>query len=346
MPFKKILNKIYKKILNWLHLTNEPIVKVYNGYGTRQHVYVFGHVFKFSPVPRTRYRKLFLTNTFALLRSFMVKPWTGATVKLVLNKKSLYATTESDGFFKFEWQPDVPLTEGWHTVQVHVLHPVTNKIIGAGDGNIFVPHLHQYAIISDIDDTFLVSHSSRLKRRLYVLLTKNAHSRKPFDDVVKHYQLLAKAGSLPGKPNPFFYVSSSEWNLYDFIVEFSLRNHLPRGIYLLAQLKKLHQVLATGQGKHSAKFVRIVRILEAFPNQRFILLGDDSQEDPNIYAAVVKHFTGRIEAVYIRKIHAPHESRTLEKIAFIKSMNISCCYFSHSSEAIIHGKSIGLLGSI
>ncbi|ULT45467.1 hypothetical protein KRR40_20705 [Niabella defluvii] len=49
------------------------------------------------------------------------------------------------------------------------------------------------------------------------MLTRNAHSRKPFDGVVAHYRALQLAQTTSDRPNPFFYVSSSEWNLYDFI---------------------------------------------------------------------------------------------------------------------------------
>ena len=51
--------------------------------------------------------------------------------------------------------------------------------------------------------------------------------------MVKHYQALAHAGTVPHEPNPFFYVSSSEWNLYDYIREFAKKNEMPKGIYLV-----------------------------------------------------------------------------------------------------------------
>ena len=346
MPAKGFFSKIYKRILWRFRLTNDPVVQVYSGYGNRKYIFLYGHVFKFSPVPRKRFRGSYVTNAFALIRSFMVKPWPGAKVKLVWGNQSIEHTTSSDGFFKFEWSPGIDVKAGWHPVQVHLIHPETNQIISTGEGLVFIPHEHQYAIISDIDDTFLISHSAKLRKRLYVLFTKNAHSRKTFDDVVKHYQLLAHAGSLQDLPNPFFYVSSSEWNLYDFIIEFSKRNHLPKGIFLLSQLKRLHEVLKTGQNKHSAKFMRIVRIIEAFPEQKFILMGDDSQEDPNIYASIVKHFPDKIQVVYLRRIHSPNVKKTEENVKFIQDMNVPCCYFTHSIEAIAHSKQTGLIPSL
>lgn len=281
---------IKKRLLFWFRLTKEPVVKVYHGFGNKDHVFAFGHVFKLSPLPRKRYRSNILTNTFALFRSFMIRPWPNAVVRLTWNDKTYEGKTEKDGFFRFEWAPGQDISAGWHAVHVHLINITTGDILASGEGAVFIPHVHQYAIISDIDDTFLISHSSNLRKRLYVLLTKNAHSRKPFEGVVKHYQLLAAAGTTQNLPNPFFFVSSSEWNLYNFILEFSRKNELPKGIYLLSQLKNFKEVFKTGQNKHSTKFTRIVRVIEAYPEQKFILLGDDSQEDPNIYASVVEHF--------------------------------------------------------
>jgi phosphatidate phosphatase APP1 len=59
--------------------------------------------------------------------------------------------------------------------------------------------------------------------------------------VVNHYQLLATSGQITNNSNPFFYVSGSEWNLYDFIVEFFRINNLPKGVFLLNQLKAFSQ---------------------------------------------------------------------------------------------------------
>jgi len=346
MPVKGIFQGLYKKILWRFHLTNQPVVRVYNGYGNRKHVFIYGHVFKFSPIPRKKFRGSYVINAFAVLRSFMVKPWASAKVVLIWGEQKIENTTSSDGFFKFEWSPGVDVKSGWHPVLIELHHPESNEIISDGEGIVFIPHEYQSAIISDIDDTFLVSHSARLGRRLYVLLTRNAHTRKTFEDVVKHYQLLAYAGSLQDLPNPFFYVSSSEWNLYDFILEFSRRNELPKGILLLSQIKKWFEVFKTGQGKHSAKFMRIVRIIESFPEQKFILLGDDSQADPDIYASIVKHFPNNIHVVYLRRIHKPNQERTLEKVNAITALNVPCCYFEHSSEAIAHSMELGLITSI
>ncbi len=339
-----LFERLKKKIFFWLHLTNDPVIKLYHGYGNEKKVIVFGHVLKLSPLPRKNFRKNFLNNSYGLLRLFMVKPKVNVSLQLRWEEITYETKTQDDGFFKFEWCPATSLSPGWHPVKVHLLHPGSGVHSIEAVGEFFVPYnKYEFAFISDIDDTFLISHSSNLRKRLYVLFTKNARSRKPFEGVVNHYQLLASTGASRDTFNLFFYVSSSEWNLYDYIFEFAKNNKLPKGIYLLNQLKTFRQVFKTGQNNHKTKFMRISRIMETYPAQKFILLGDDSQEDPNIYSAIVEHFPQNIYAVYLRHVLKSSHERVKGIVEKIKATGVQCCYFTHSSEAVIHSKQIGLI---
>jgi phosphatidate phosphatase APP1 len=336
-------NKSFKeRILNWLRLTDKIIIKVYHGYGYLDQLIIYGHVLKFGPIPRRRYSRNVITNTLALLRLFMVKPYAKATVQIEWKGEVFTTETDTDGFFRFQWKNSETFSHGWLDVTVKMIDD-KGDFLAEGRGFVYLPHVTQYGFISDIDDTFLISHSSNLRKRLYVLFTENARSRKPFDGSVKHYQLLAKSNTTEDAPNPFFYVSSSEWNLYDYILEFTKVNELPAGIYLLNVLKQFHQIFKTGQNNHQTKFSRIVRILEAYPKQRFILLGDSSQHDPYIYASLVEHFPRQIHAVYIRDIYERNKQKVSDVLLKIESAGVPCCFFKHSEDAILHSKKIGLI---
>src|SRR6476660_496291 len=91
------------KFLHLLRLTDRPVVRLYTGYGNKTHCYLYGHVFDFSPIPRTRYRHDLLINAISLLRLFMVKTKAGATLQFTWEDKKYIAHSEKDGFFKFEW---------------------------------------------------------------------------------------------------------------------------------------------------------------------------------------------------------------------------------------------------
>lgn len=341
-------NKTWKqRIRDWLlrhlRLTDEPTLKVYHGYGHNNCLTVFGHMFRLSPYPRKRYRQSFIFNTLALLRLFLVKPFANAEVSVEWKGKTHTARCDTDGFFRIEWEDDKPYEMGW--VPVMVRATCNGREITKAAGRIYIPHQTQNIIISDIDDTFLISHSANMRKRLYVLFTQNARSRKPFEGVVRHYQLLAKAGTTADAPNSFFFVSSSEWNLYEYILEFTAINKIPRGVFLLSQLKQFSELLKTGQNNHGTKFTRIVRIMTAYPTQSVILLGDSSQQDPYIYEAVVRHFPKQVQAVYIRDVFAHNYEKVKEVLHKIEAAGVPCLFFRHSEEAILHSVKIGLISA-
>lgn len=317
-------------------------VKVYHGYGHTNNLIVYGHVLKGNNFHQRNYTNNFLINFINIIRLFFIAPIPQAKVMLRWQNERFYTTTENDGFFTFEWQSKNEVIAGWHEVQVDLLNSNEQTIV-KGVGKIFVPYSTQYGFISDIDDTVLISHSSTTGKKLWSMLTKNPRSRKTFADVVNYYQLLAYAHTELAVPNPFFYVSSSEWNLYEYLNEFFKFNELPKGAFLLNDIKKWYQLLKAGKTKHFGKFERVERVLEAFPKQRFVLLGDNSQRDPDIYRIIANKYPNQILAIYIRNISRHKESITKEVLTMINNKAIYTCLYKHTSEAILHSKSVGLI---
>jgi phosphatidate phosphatase APP1 len=338
----KTSSSLKQKLLQWFRLTDLVMVKLYHGYGSENKFFIQGHVFSLSALPRKKYRNKLLVNLFSLMRLFIVKTVAGAAVQLHFGENLFEQKTDEDGFFKFEGFLATNPDFGWHEVTADLLN-VNGETVTTSNGFIFVPYITQYGFISDIDDTFLISHSATLLKRLHVLFSNNARSRKPFEGVVEHYKLLAQANTQADKPNAFFYVSSSEWNLYDYIVEFTRVNELPRGIFLLNRLKKLGQLFKTGKSNHGGKYERIAQLLNAFPKQKFILLGDSSQQDPYIYTSLIQHFPGRIHAVFIRDIYEKNRQKVKQALMKLDKAGVAYCFFVHSSEAIEYSKKIGLI---
>ncbi|ARK12062.1 phosphatase domain-containing protein [Fibrella sp. ES10-3-2-2] len=346
-PNKGLIGLVKKYLLTGMRLSDQPTVKLYRGFGNATELTIHGSVLRRSALPRTKYRNYVWVNMLAVLRLFMVRPFPNASVRVRFGDQTADTETAEDGYFRVTLPLAQPLSSGWHPVEAELLAGETTAetVLAQGSSQVLVPHPTQIACISDIDDTFLVSHSATILKRLQVLLTQNAFSRQPFEGVVAHYQLLAEADSGPGQTNPFFFVSSSEWNLYDYILDFSTKYGLPDGVYLLSQLKQFNDLLKTGQGKHITKFARIVRIIEAFPEQQFVLLGDDTQEDPSIYASVVEHFPGQIRCVYIRQVHQKNQPQTRATLDRIEAAGVLCCYFAHSADARQHSIDNGLVAS-
>jgi phosphatidate phosphatase APP1 len=317
-------------------------VKVYHGYGHTQNLVVYGHVFKRKAVAKQVYSPNLFVNILYLLRLFVLKPYAFGKVRLNFYGQVVDQTAGNDGFFKFEWAARESVPAGWHEVKVDVLDE-NELVLASSMGKIYVPHLTQYAFVSDIDDTVMVSYSAKILRRLRELFIKNPRTRKTFPAAQEHYRLLALSHTSSDQPNPFFYVSSSEWNLYDYLLEIFRFNNLPEGVFLLNQIKRLKSMFKSGKTGHEGKLLRVMRILDAFPNQRFVFFGDNSQHDPQIYSMIAEKYPANIEAIYIRNIRPSRKEQTAKILEKAAAKNISTCLFNNSAEAIEHSRKIGLI---
>lgn len=324
-------------------MNNSVSVKIYHGYGHTHNLVVYGHAFKFRAKADQRYSNSLFVNIVHLFKLFILKPYPFVKVRLTFYKQVVYQTTEYDGFFKFEWEALENISAGWHQVMVEVLGE-NEEVLAINTGSVYVPHITQYAFISDIDDTVMVSHSATIGRRLRELFIKNPRTRKTFPYAAAHYNLLALSHTDADHPNPFFYVSSSEWNLYDYLVETFRFNKLPEGAFLLNQIKRWKNLVKTGKTGHEGKLIRVMRILDAFPNQKFVFFGDNSQHDPDIYTSIAIKYPKNIEAIYIRNIRPEKETETKGTLKKVEEYKIYTCLFSTSQEAITHSERIGLIG--
>jgi phosphatidate phosphatase APP1 len=320
----------------------EPILKLYRGYANEEELIVMGHVFKPTKKKDYAFEKKKFKNASSIISLFRIKTQSNADVYLKHNNTTIHTKTLADGYFKFCLPVDLNVGHGWIDYEVSIIHK--QKTIAVKESYIR-PKKENLGIISDIDDTFLVSYTMNPLRKLYVLLFRNVNSRKVFKDVVSHYQALSSSGRTNNEEqNAFFYVSSSEWNLYRFIVKFTEIHKLPKAVLLLKDIKtSLTDFFWSGRGDHNHKFEKIKHILEFYPNLKYVLMGDDSQEDPFLYEAICKIFPVNVIAVYIRKTGAKEKDKVSIAMKNLESLNVSTCYFTHSSEAIQHSKTIGLI---
>lgn len=318
----------------------KPILQLYRGYANEQELIVMGHVFK--TLYDYDFQKKNFKNATSIVNLFRIKTIKNFDVYLKYEGQEIHTKTLDDGYFKF----CIPLKKeshfGWIEYEVSIKHK--NEIITV-KGSFIRPHKGNLGIISDIDDTFLISHTRNIFRKIYILLFKSVNDRKVFKDVVPHYQALSSAGrNNKEEQNAFFYISSSEWNLYRFIVKFTKIHQLPRAVILLKDIKRgITDFFFSGRGNHNHKFDKIKHVLEFYPNLKYVLLGDDSQHDPFLYEQICKIFPVTVKAVYIRQTGKYKKETTKIILKNLEDLEVSVCYFKDSSEAILHSKSIGII---
>jgi len=148
---------------------------------------------------------------------------------------------------------------------------------------------------------------------MVLILFRNAHSRKtiPF---LKNWHAYIRELNESEHPRDFFYVSNSEWNLYDFLVDFFTINELPKGVFFLQYLKKgFRDLISSGKVNHAHKKNSIEFLLRFYPKKKFILVGDNGQKDMDVYREIVTKFHKRIKGVMIRKLSYIKNEKMLDE---------------------------------
>jgi|GEM_PF-63771 len=304
-PVKR-LKVFFKQKAGWLDI---PKIMPFKGYGNEKEIIIQGMVIEDKGLTKPHDKLKFWQNMLATIKRFSGDEIAGVNVKATFRGQSQIAETDEQGFFlfKFRTNNNEERTVGdWLPVQFELVDAIVeNQPETTATGYVrFIPQGNEHIIVSDIDDTVMVSHSTQILKKLRLMLFKNAHTRAPFPGISFFYKTLAK-GTDTTVSHPFFYVSSSEWNLYDLLDDFFSFNQLPPGVFLLKRLE--HSILKfwkSGGGTHQHKFDKIRHLLQFYPNRTFILIGDSGQRDPEIYSQLALEFPGRIETIFIRKIRS------------------------------------------
>ena len=200
----------------------------------------------------------------------------------------------------------------------------------------------RFGVISDIDDTILVTGAQQTWRMVLATVVGSSLTRKTYPGTPELYRALAAEGG-DTEANPFFYVSSSPWNLDDFIAGFLTRHQFPEGPLLLRDLMGRAGV---GRSHTRHKLSRIEEILELHPDLDFVLVGDSGQHDPEIYAEIVRRHPGRILAAYFREVRLDAGDGRVEIVMDVwPHDDVPVALVESSAQLARHALSLGLITS-
>ncbi|WP_321290389.1 phosphatase domain-containing protein [uncultured Sunxiuqinia sp.] len=321
--FKRKTKSISKRIklylkhrLGWLGI---PVIVAYRGFGNSSQLFVNGYVTEDKGLAKTLETNSVWMNMLSMIKRYSSDEIPGVDVKIEIDEKFHHVTTEDNGLFKTSFTNSshaIRSNSEWLPYVATLYSDITGEDQEvSAKGELFIPGNDlDFGVISDIDDTILISHATQTLRKLRLMLWRNARTRKPFPGVAAFYRAL-HSGVNGKKANPFFYVSSSEWNLYDLLEDFCRFNNFPKGVFLLRELKmNILKFWKSGGGNHEHKYEKIRMLFETYPTMSFILIGDNGQHDPEIYNRITSEFPNRVKAIYIRTIKKKRINKRLNEI--------------------------------
>ena len=328
-----------------LHSDDPVKVITYRSYGTVTRLYIKGRVLEDKGIRKSSESDSVWSNLLSMYKRFESDEVPHAKLKIDFQEKSYSVMSDHEGYFTLDLFTETSLAweDMWHELDVELVEaPLPFPSGLKTTAEILVPPPDaEFGIISDIDDTVVKTGATSLLAMSRNTFLHNAHTRLPFPGVSEFYRSL-QLGRNGKRNNPFFYVSSSPWNLYDLLIDFLDLNDIPEGPLLLRDFGLDKNKEHTGHMGH--KFKEIKNILLAYPHLNFVLIGDSGQEDPKIYREIVSKFPGRILAVYIRDVQiAEREKIAVDISKEIGAHKVEMVIVDNTVEAAKHAAKTGLI---
>ncbi|WGW10852.1 DUF2183 domain-containing protein [Saxibacter everestensis] len=263
--------------------TIQPFV----GYGGKDWIRVLGRVVLTASGEVLTERSLSVRGW----RSFMSVPLKNRTVTVDVDGIEHRVTADRGGIIdavlpgKFE---PGRITVGVRTDQSAVCDAAVNII----DSDV------AFGIISDIDDTVMVTALPRPMLAAWNTFVLNEHARTPVAGMAVLYDRLVSTEA----NTPIIYLSTGAWNVAPTLRRFLSRNLYPAGPLLLTDWGPTpDRIFRSGQDHKRAA---LERLAAEFPGMKWLLVGDDGQHDEEIYSNFVERYPQNVLAVAIRQLSA------------------------------------------
>jgi phosphatidate phosphatase APP1 len=262
-----------------------PLVIPYTGYGGDGWIRVLGRVM----LNRGTHRQTGEPMGTRGWRSFTSVPVQAARVQVAVGGEVHEVTADRSGLI--DSVVEVGLQPGWHRVEYRV------ETSEPSHGLVFVVDpATRFGLVSDIDDTVMVTALPRPMLAAWHTFVVNEHARSTTPGMPVLYERITDEH--PG--SPVLYLSTGAWNVAPTLTRFLSRNLYPAGCLLLTDWGPTPEAWFRDGTAHKRN--SLARLAQEFPQIRWLLVGDDGQHDPETYGRFCDEHPDQVLAVCIRQL--------------------------------------------
>jgi phosphatidate phosphatase APP1 len=267
----------------------QPQVVPYTGYGGPGWVRVLARVLLArAPDPDLSVREQ-SERVVRGWRSFLTAPVARAAVQVDVGTRRSTVSADRGGYVDAVVESD--LAPGWHdvrlTVEGHEAVPARVVVVGREQ---------RYGVVSDIDDTVMVTSLPRPLIAAWNTFVLHEQARYVVPGMAPLYREIVVRH--PG--TPVFYLSTGAWNVAPTLARFLARHGYPDGPMLLTDWGPTNTGWFRSGREHKRAALR--RLRHEFPQVRWLLVGDDGQHDPDIYGEFAEELPEAVRGVAIRQL--------------------------------------------
>lgn len=266
-----------------------PTIVPFRGLGTQEKVRVLARVLYTDRDPQTRAPRKIVRGW----RSFTSVCARYVDVTIRIGTETFVVTSDRGGVIDTELS--VSLTPGWHSIDMRT--NTESEWICAEV--LVVSTSTRVGVVSDVDDTVMVTALPRLFLAAWNTFVLDEHARRPVPGMAVFYNTIR--AHYPDAP--VVYLSTGPWNIAPTLERFLSRQMYPKGPFLLTDWGPTQDRLFRSGREH--KVSSLERLARDFPDVQWILVGDDGQHDETLYGEFARRNINNVKAVAIRQLSTP-----------------------------------------
>ncbi|KAI4154075.1 MAG: hypothetical protein LQ340_001900 [Diploschistes diacapsis] len=222
------------------------------------------------------------------LMPFFTSPTVGMSLTVFYynehTSQSRTTRTNESGHFNFRAALDF--------VPTHVRVLASERLSATAE--IIITEPRGVSLVSDIDDTIKHSAIGSGAKEIFRNAFVRDLSELTIEGVRSWYKRMADMGV------KLHYVSNSPWQMYPLLVTYFAQAQLPPGSFHLKQYSGMLQGIFEPVAER--KKATLDRIMNDFPERRFILVGDSGEADLELYTETALRDPKRVIAIFIRDV--------------------------------------------
>jgi len=285
-------------------LLAQPTIEVYSCYGNADELMVEGRVLTERSFKEPKKEESWFTNLWENLGHLINDEKKNTLITLQIDTMQYHSKTDDEGYFEFDVSKSKKSFHKQQPIQLFLNDSSINTVCLA----LILKDVPQQGIISDFDDTLIVSDVSSKLKLVNNILLKNYKQREMvfgmlerFKDILSHNDADANIA--------LFIITGSPKQLDKNINDFLDFHHFPPRIVIS---KKMH-------GKNSDdlltqatyKTERIEKLIALYPKIEWTLFGDSGEEDQEVYSMIAQKYPKHIKAIFIRNVESAGTSKKI-----------------------------------
>lgn len=252
-------------------------------------------------------------NFWRNVKALSVKEVGQVKLRLTLNRRSVILSSDDEGMLQISSRQFGELPPGRYPVRAEIV-PGQGFSAPLVEGPLWVHSAKtpQLGVLSDIDDTLLQTEVSNKLQALKNFFLENQYSATPIAGMATLFQTLKQQLALRNGSQkvPFFYLSGSPLNFATRVYGFLDLQGFPQGG---VTLKKWgfgeDEDNPIKQQDYKARNLK--QIFELYPSTQFLLFGDSSEHDTEIYTQMASEYPNQVKAIFIHNVNGqdPQDAR-------------------------------------